>query len=119
MSSAIHTDMVKIDTVVPYPEDYDETVRKGQAEVNRNYHPEIKPLGVNVSDYDVIVVGTPTWWYTMAPAVATFLENNDFLNKIVVLFMTNGGWTGYVIRDMEVMCKKTTIVYPKETCFNS
>lgn len=55
----------------------------------------------------------------MAPAVATFLENNDFLNKIVVLFMTNGGWTGYVIRDMEVMCKKTTIVYPKETCFNS
>lgn len=119
LSSAIHADMVQIDTVVPYPSDYDETVSQGQDEVNRKYHPKIKPLGVNVSDYDVIAIGTPTWWYTMAPAVATFLENNDFSNKIVVPFMTNGGWPGHVIKDMEIMCKKAMVVCPKEIRFDS
>ena len=43
----------------------------------RGYKPEIKTLSVNPEDYDVIVVGTPTWWYTMAPAVLTFFTAHD------------------------------------------
>mgnify|MGYP003195394035 FL=1 len=30
-------------------------------------------------------------WYTMAPAVLTFLTTNDFTGKTVIPFMTNGG----------------------------
>ena len=59
-------------------------------EVQRGYEPEIKPLDINIADYDVIAVGTPTWWYTMAPAVKTFLHQQDFTGKTVVPFMTNG-----------------------------
>lgn len=44
-------------------------VQQGQEEVRRGYKPEIKPLDIDIRNYDVIVVGTPTWWYTMAPAV--------------------------------------------------
>ena len=43
----------------------------------------------------------PTWWYTMAPAVLTFLTTNDFTGKTVIPFMTNGGWPGHVIKDMK------------------
>ena len=67
-------DLVRLDTVTPYPNDYNTVVDQGQREVNRGYEPAIKPLNVSLDDYDVIAVGTPTWWYTMAPAVLTFLQ---------------------------------------------
>lgn len=73
--------------------------------MQRGYEPEIKPLDINIADYDVIAVGTPTWWYTMAPAVKTFLHQQDFTGKTVVPFMTNGGWPGHVIKDMKAACK--------------
>ncbi len=34
---------------------------------------------------------TPAWWYTMAPAVRSFLAQHDFAGKTVVSFMINGG----------------------------
>ena len=97
-------DLLKIDTAVPYSGSYDEVVDQGQREVNRGYEPELKPLTVNPDDYDVIAVGTPTWWYTMAPAVKTFFHRQDFTGKTVVPFMTNGGWPGHVIKDMKNAC---------------
>lgn len=96
-------DLLKIDTAVPYSGSYDDVVDQGQREVNQGYEPELKPLNVNPADYDVIAVGTPTWWYTMAPAVKTFLHKNTFAGKTVVPFMTNGGWPGHVIRDMKML----------------
>ncbi len=74
-----------------YPTDYQTTVNQGQREVTKGYQPEIKPLNVNVQDYEVIAVGTPTWWYTMAPAVLSFLNSQNWSNKVVIPFMTNGG----------------------------
>lgn len=94
-------DIARIETVQPYTGSYDEVVDQGHREVNEGYRPPIQPLGVNVADYDVIAVGTPTWWYTMAPAVLTFLEGKDFTGKTVIPFMTNGGWPGHVLRDMK------------------
>lgn len=104
LQSVAGGDLAKIDTAVPYSGSYDDVVAQGQREVNRGYEPEIKPLNVNLADYDVIAVGTPTWWYTMAPAVKTFLHANDFTGKTVVPFMTNGGWPGHVIKDMKQLC---------------
>ena len=72
---AIGGDMARIETVVPYDSDYNKVVNQGQEEVNRGYMPEIKPLSVRISDYDVIILGTPVWWYTFAPAMKTFLTN--------------------------------------------
>ena len=93
-------DLTRIETVEPYPEDYDQTVQQGQDEVNSGFEPEIEPLAYDPEDYDVVAVGTPTWWYTMAPAVKSFLAEHDWAGKTVVPFMTNGGWPGNVIDDM-------------------
>lgn len=112
-------DLAKIDTVVPYSGSYDDVVNQGQEEVNRGYEPEIKPLDVNVADYDVIAIGTPTWWYTMAPAVATFMHGQDFSGKVVIPFMTNGGWPGHVIKDMKSACKGAKVAYDMEIQFDS
>ena len=62
---------------------------------------------MNLEQYDVIAAGTPTWWYTMAPAVRTFLHSQNWNGKTVIPFMTNGGWPGHVIRDMKAACAAT------------
>ena len=119
LQSKVGGDLVKIDTVQPYIGSYDDVVNQGQEEVNRGYEPEIEPLGVDTSDYDVIAVGTPTWWYTMAPAVLTFLHGQDFTGKTVVPFMTNGGWPGHVIKDMKAACKGAEVTCEMQVQFDS
>lgn len=119
LAKATGADMAEIDTVQPYTGSYDEVVDQGQREVNAGYKPEIKPLTVNIQDYDVIAVGTPTWWYTMAPAVLTFLSAQDFTGKTVIPFMTNGGWPGHVIKDMKANCKGAEFAHEMEIQFDS
>ena len=119
LQKEIGGDIVRIDTITPYEGSYDDVVNQGQEEVQRGYEPEIKPLGVNISDYDVIAVGTPTWWYTMAPAVLTFLHTESFVDKTVIPFMTNAGWPGNVIKDMKTACKGADIKYEMEIQFDS
>ena len=87
--------------------------------VEAGFMPQINPISVNLADYDVIAIGTPTWWYTMAPAVLTFLTTNDFTGKTVIPFMTNGGWPGHVIKDMEENCKGAAFAHEMQIQFDS
>lgn len=119
LQKEIGGDIVRIDTITPYEGSYDDVVNQGQEEVQRGYEPEITPLDVNISDYDVIAVGTPTWWYTMAPAVRTFLHTESFADKTVIPFMTNGGWPGNVIKDMKIACKGADIKCEMQIQFDS
>ena len=112
-------DILKIDTAISYSGSYDEIVKQGQDEVSRAYKPKLKDIDVDISDYDVIVLGTPTWWYTMAPAMLSFLSEHRFNDKIVVPYMTNGGWPGHVISDIKKQCSGAIFKYEKEITFDS
>lgn len=57
MQSVAGGDLVRLDTAVPYSGSYNDVVDQGQREVNAGFEPELKPLPVNVADYDVIAVG--------------------------------------------------------------
>lgn len=119
LADACDADIARIETVMPYPEDYQETVDQGQREVNAGFMPEIEPLEYNPADYDVIVIGTPTWWYTMAPAVKTFIAENDFSGKTVVALSTNGSWPGNVTADIEDACTGASFGPALEAQFDS
>ena len=103
LQKSINADIAEIETINPYKGSYEDIVRQGQEEVNANFMPEIKFLLSSPNDYDRIILGTPTWWYTMAPAVKTFLSRNDLSGKKVILFQTHGGWQGHVFQDMKSM----------------
>lgn len=119
IQKATGADIAWIETVKPYTGSYNAIVEQGQREVNRGYQPEIKPLGVNLNDYDVIAVGTPTWWYTMAPAVLSFLKSCDWKGKTVIPFQTHGGWPGHVIKDIKSACKGAEFIHEMEIQFDS
>lgn len=119
LQSVAGGELLRIDTAVPYSGSYNDVVDQGQREVERGYEPELKPVGMNTADYDVIAVGTPTWWYTMTPAIKTFLHRSDFSGKTVVPFMTNGGWPGHVIRDMKSACPGAEFACEMQVKFDS
>lgn len=104
LQAATGADLFRIETVKPYEGTYEEVVDEGQCEVEAGIEPPVKPCPYDLSSYDVIAVGTPTWWYTMAPAVRSFLHGKDFAGKTVIPFVTNGGWEGHVIKDLETAC---------------
>lgn len=105
IQKTVGADIAEIETASQYTGSYDDIVNQGQEEVNFGFMPEIKPLSVNTADYDRIILGTPTWWYTMAPAVKAFLTQYDLSGKNVILFQTHGGWEGHVLSDMKSMIK--------------
>lgn len=119
LAKSTNADIEKIDTVEPYAGSYEEVVDQGQREVNQSYKPALQPLKHHIADYDIIAVGTPTWWYTMAPAIKTLLEDHDFSGKTVVPFMTNGGWPGHVINDMKKAVKGADVACPFKIQFDS
>ena len=101
LAAACGADLARIDTAVPYPDDYDTTVSQAQDEINAGFEPEIKPLEFKAADYGIIAIGTPTWWYTMAPAVKTFMGGVNWDGKTVVPFSTSAGWPGSTTADIE------------------
>lgn len=90
LQKATDADMISIETIEPYTGTYNEIVEQGQREVNQGYTPKLQSAQKNPEDYDVIVIGTPTWWYTMAPAVLSFLKIHDWNGKMVIPFQTHG-----------------------------
>jgi flavodoxin len=112
-------DIAEIEPLVPYAGSYDDIVEQGKDEVDNQIRPAIKSLESEVADYRRIIIGTPTWWYTMAPVVSTFLHSNKWEGKIVVPFMTNAGWPGTVIKDMKAACKGAIFSDEKEIRFHA
>ena len=78
LTNGTGADIARIETTEPYSGSHEDVVEQGKREVEAGFMPQINPISVNLADYDVIAIGTPTWWYTMAPAVLTFLPTNDF-----------------------------------------
>ena len=54
----------------------------------------IDPLLYNPADYDLVIIGTPTWANTMACAIRTYLHNYAKEIKQVAFFATRGGEAG-------------------------
>lgn len=91
IQSKTGADIFKIETAAPYPSVYRETTELAKQEKADNARPALKNKVENMSQYDVVFVGYPIWWYTAPMAVATFADSYDFSGKTVITFCTSGG----------------------------
>lgn len=83
--------LLEIKPVTPYPTDYDECVQRAKEDIKAGVQPELIPANTDVAMYDVIFIGSPNWWSTIAPPVTAFLAQNDLSGKKVAFFQTHGG----------------------------
>ncbi len=63
----------------------------------------------DLSRYDIIFVGAPVWWYTMATPLSAFLEQVDFQGRKVVPFSTQGSNYGSYFEDFTTQAKHAEI----------
>ncbi len=91
IQTATGADVFEIIPAEPYPEDYRQTTEQARKEIAEGYLPALKNQIDNLEQYDVIFIGSPCWWGTIASPVSSFLSAYDFSGKTVIPFMTHGG----------------------------
>ena len=63
--------------------------------------PELQPFDLKTEEYDVIIIGTPVWAFTMTPAVRSFLNKVELKDKKIGLFSCHRGGLGKTITHMK------------------
>jgi len=88
-----------------YPNDYNSVLQQSKEEIASGFHPKLKNDFSQLESYGTVFIGTPNWCSTIAPPLATFLDNQDLAGKTVIPFCTHGGGSwGRMERDIADLC---------------
>ena len=90
IQARLGADIEEIVVAEPYDGDFQQTIERCQQERADGILPDIRPLGKDLSRYDIIFLGYPVWFGTYAPPVAALLDQVDLSGKKVVPFCTFG-----------------------------
>lgn len=95
LAKEANADIYEIKPAVPYTKAdlnwQDKNSRSSIEMSDHNSRPEIADKNANISEYDMIYLGFPIWWYIAPTIINTFIENYDFSGKKIILFATSGG----------------------------
>lgn len=105
----LQCDILEIKPEKAYSRDYELVVSEEQNNSSSNKTPEIENINIDLSKYDEIIIGTPVWWYTIAPVIRTFLKQNDLSNKKIIPFATNAGWLGHTFQEIRDLCPNSNV----------
>jgi len=82
----------------------------GGKQVVRNMEPELLDYNVQLSDYDLIFIGTPVWAGGFAPALNTFFAKTAVQGKKIALFCCHGGGKGKVFDKMKARLEGNSFI---------
>jgi len=103
-------DIVTLELEKPYPENYDAIVQQVQRENETGFLPPLKTK-VDLTKYDTIFLGFPTWGMRLPPPMKSFLARNDLSEKTVIPFNTNAGYgVGSSFETVAELCPNSTIL---------
>ena len=114
LASAIGADIYEIRPVQAYSKaDLNWMDKKSRSSVEMNdrlSRPAIAGKVDKMSDYTVIFVGFPIWWYREPSIIDTFMEAYDFSGKTIVPFATSGGsGLGDSAKNMQALAKGSKV----------
>ena len=87
MAEALGADLFTTEMEQPYRGNiYDVS----QRDLNQDARPALASHVADMAQYDVVLVGYPTWWGTMPMPMFTFLNEYDFSGKTLLPFSSHG-----------------------------
>lgn len=111
IQDSVGADMLALETVTPYPEEYRATTEQAKRELQSGYMPPLKTAIPDMAAYARVFVGSPNWWGTIAPPVMTFLSECDMSGKILIPFITHeGSGLARSGADIKKLCPTATLV---------
>ena len=94
----------------PYPDAYSDTLKEANRERKEGTPREILPATIP-DDCEVVFIGSPIWYGTYAPPIATFLKGNSLAGKTVAPFCTHGGGgAGRFEQDVQAACPDAKVL---------
>lgn len=105
----LNCDILELEPIEPYSKDYDLVVREEQNNASSGKLREYKETNIDLSLYDTIILGSPVWWYSIAPVIRCFLSKNDLSGKTIIPFATNAGWLGQTFKEIERLCPNSKV----------
>lgn len=104
-------DLVALELETPYPAHYQTMVDQVADENASGYLPPLKTKIENITKYDVVLVGFPTWGMQLPPPMKSFLRQYDLSGKTVIPFNTNAGYgIGSSFETVEKLCPGSDIL---------
>lgn len=95
LAKGIGADLFEIVPAIPYTNaDLNWMNKRSRSTIemnDRSSRPAIASTVADMSQYDVVFVGFPVWWYREPSIIDTFMEQYDFSGKTVIPFATSGG----------------------------
>ncbi|NVJ85359.1 MAG: flavodoxin [Algoriphagus sp.] len=104
-------DLVELELVTPYPENYRAIVDQVARENESGFFPVLKTKIPEMESYGIIFVGFPTWGMQLPPPLKSFLNQYDLSGKTVIPFNTNAGYgIGSSFETVEKLCPNSPIL---------
>lgn len=100
----VGADMFKVEPLKPYPKNYMECIEEAKVRT-REHNAPIKENIPDISEYEVIYVGSPIYWGGMPEELFTALKELDYSGKVVRPFTTHeGSGLSGVPRQLKEIC---------------
>ena len=86
----------------------------GGKQVIFNNKPALRPLSgfpketFDINAYDLLILGTPVWAGSPAPAIVSFISNTKISGKKLALFCSHGGGMGKVFDKLKALLPGNT-----------
>jgi flavodoxin len=89
IAEALNATLVEVEERRPIPMPF--VYVSGGFRAFMNWGSRIKPVDVDVKQYERVFIGSPMWAYRPAPAINSFIYQTDFEGRTVIPFFTMGG----------------------------
>ncbi len=112
LNSIVGGDIKKIRLNEQYPNNMFTMSKIVRKQMKQGYLPEINDI--DISNYDIVFVGSPIWNFSVSLPIKTFLKNNNFENKTLIPFFTYSGGANKknIINDIEDTANTKDIKHP-------
>lgn len=84
-------DLLALKPLPSYPHNYNAVLEQAKKEIQGGVLPQLEMEKTDLTAYHTVFLGTPNWWGTMAPPLASFLHKNNLSGKKAAVFCTHGG----------------------------
>lgn len=81
----------------------------GGRQVIMGKKPFLQPLAVDPAPYDLIILGTPVWAGSPAPAMVSFLDKTMLSGKTLALYCCHAGGKGRALEKFRALVSGSTI----------
>lgn len=109
-------DIFRIERAEPYSSTHNSQGLYAEAleEYREKASPELRmyleDAGLDINNYDTIILGCSNWWASIPAPVRTFLEHYDLSGKTIIPFCSMGGGRfGQLISEMAKLAPESTV----------